>query len=57
MCNMNKIYAILEENYDDGVLAYVNILGYVKSEEEAEKIIAELCSDDIHYQEVEPYYG
>lgn len=54
---MNKIYAILEENYDDGVLAYVNILGYVKSEEEAEKIIAELCSDDIHYQEVEPYYG
>lgn len=56
MCKMNKIYVITEDYYEDGVLCNVRILGYVTSEEAAEKILAELNNDDVYYQEVVPYY-
>lgn len=52
---MNKIYVITEDYYEDSVLCNVRILGYVTSEAEAQKILAELDDDDINYSEVEPY--
>lgn len=55
MCNMNKIYVIIKDYYEDSVLCNVSILGYVRSETEAQKIIIESDSDDIYYCEVEPY--
>ena len=54
---MNKIYVITEDYYEDSVLCNVRILGYVTSEEEAQKILVELDNDDINYSEVEYYDG
>lgn len=55
MCNMNKIYVITKDYYEDSVLCNVRILGYVTSEAEAQKILVELNNDDINYSEVEYY--
>lgn len=50
---MNKIYVITEDYYEDGVLCNVRILGYVTSEEDAEKFLAKFDNDDIYYVETE----
>lgn len=52
---MNKIYVITKDYYEDSVLCNVSILGYVRSETEAQKILAELDNDDINYSEVKYY--
>lgn len=52
---MDKIYIIVKEHYEDGVLRYTDLLGYVKTEEEAQKIVAEWDDYDVYYEETSPY--